>query len=618
MSNKQSTNPLKADKGPNDEGHRHRFMGFDKKMEKEKIKFLNVKYTDKESAESRNYRERAIDQALTLIENFYVHLPPKKTKYAVDPLRRLRLLRDRNFGQANGKPDLNNREFFNEMTSIFTELRDFHTTFVLPYPYKDQVVFLPFLIEEFYEEDEEDKEKKKVKKYMVSKIYDDELKDPKYSFKRGVVITHWNGIPIEKAVALNGERNAGSNECARQARGLERMTIRPLKNCLPPEEHFVNISYKDKTGKKDDITFCWYIMDEDGARKTRGASNSKKKTVQGALGVDVETELVTRSKRFLYFKGDSDKQQDSSEDPQSILARIVLIRNRIYEFSLIVRKDLVIFGYFRTYSFDVENPDFFKTDFLEKIKPSLQDPKVKGLIIDVRGNGGGHIPAAERLLRVFASKEKVKLEQFQFISTPLTLQLCRNPENRDLDLEKFAHSIECAIQTGDTYSQGFTLTDEIPTKENGKYDGPVVLITDALCYSATDIFAAGFKDNHVGTILGVHENTGAGGANVWNYEFLRKRLKNGELKENPGGKNCDWDFRVAIRRATRVGDKRDMPLEDLGVKPDCFHHMTRDDLLKKNKDLIVKAMDILTGCKECKEEPKRCQKNSISRSRTDS
>ena len=34
-----------------------------------------------------------------------------------------------------------------------------------------------------------------------------------------------------------------------------------------------------------------------------------------------------------------------------------------------------------------------------------------------------------------------------------------------------------------------------------RYFGPVVLITDARCYSATDIFAAGFADHEIGPIL---------------------------------------------------------------------------------------------------------------------
>jgi len=34
------------------------------------------------------------------------------------------------------------------------------------------------------------------------------------------------------------------------------------------------------------------------------------------------------------------------------------------------------------------------------------------------------------------------------------------------------------------------------------------------CYSTTDMFAAGFKDHGIGKILGVDNDTGAGGANV--------------------------------------------------------------------------------------------------------
>ena len=48
-----------------------------------------------------------------------------------------------------------------------------------------------------------------------------------------------------------------------------------------------------------------------------------------------------------------------------------------------------------------------------------------------------------------------------------------------------------------------------------------MLVTDAFCYSTTDIFAAGFQDHEIGTILGCHDNTGAGGANVWDHDDLR-------------------------------------------------------------------------------------------------
>jgi C-terminal processing protease CtpA/Prc len=71
-------------------------------------------------------------------------------------------------------------------------------------------------------------------------------------------------------------------------------------------------------------------------------------------------------------------------------------------------------------------------------------------------------------------------------------------------------------------SQGFALSDPQPIAEGlPRYRGPKVLITEALCYSAADIFAAGIQDNNLGLVLGTAGHTGAGGANVGTYELLR-------------------------------------------------------------------------------------------------
>ena len=82
-----------------------------------------------------------------------------------------------------------------------------------------------------------------------------------------------------------------------------------------------------------------------------------------------------------------------------------------------------------------------------------------------------------------------------------------------------------SVETGAVYSRAFPITpDDFANEKGQKYHGPVVLVTDARCYSATDIFAAGFKDHGIGPILGVDDNTGAGGANVWTHGLLRQLL----------------------------------------------------------------------------------------------
>ena len=124
-----------------------------------------------------------------------------------------------------------------------------------------------------------------------------------------------------------------------------------------------------------------------------------------------------------------------------------------------------------------------------------------------------------------------------------------------------------------------------------QYHGPVVLVTDALCYSTTDFFAAGWQDHGIGHILGTDANTGAGGANVVDHADLMDMLPDPESPIRPLPK--ETSFSVSIRRTTRVGERLGDPLEDLGVVPDERHFTTKNDILHDNADLITRAGSIL-------------------------
>jgi hypothetical protein len=248
------------------------------------------------------------------------------------------------------------------------------------------------------------------------------------------------------------------------------------------------------------------------------------------------------------------------------------------------------FGYIRLFSFDVDDPDEFVKDFARVIK-SDGFPQ-EGLIIDVRGNGGGKIRAGERLLQLFTPR-RIKPELFEFLNTPLNLEICRlAPKSWHLD--QWAESIAESVVTGATYSSGFPLNSEESCNDIGQtYYGPVVLITDALSYSTTDMFAAGFQDNEIGEVLGTSDNTGAGGANVWWYQDLVNAVRDNPhspFKPLPRGA----DILLAVRRSIRVGRHAGRPLEELGIVPDERHYMTARDVLGSNDDLIRRAARILT------------------------
>ena len=114
----------------------------------------------------------------------------------------------------------------------------------------------------------------------------------------------------------------------------------------------------------------------------------------------------------------------------------------------------------------------------------------------------------------FLTPHEITPEPYSFICSPLTLEYDKNPPS-DPGVKYWNASISEALATGSIYSGGYPITDRDEMNQVGQvYYGPVILVTDALCYSATDLFAASFQDHKIGDILGVDENTGAGGANV--------------------------------------------------------------------------------------------------------
>lgn len=517
------------------------------------------------------------DQALVLMESFYVHMPLKKAMHAIDPVQRLRLMKYR-LSQTPETKKISELRFHNEMLRIFGTLRDLHTNYMLPNPYADAIAFLPFLIEEYYDEEK--------RRYMISKVMKG-FNHP--TFQPGVEVIHLNGVPIDRAMEINAELQAGSNPEAQHARGLDSLTIRPLIVTLPPIEEWAVIGYRSSDGIELELRQDWLVMSRSRAAGTFGVSSKTDKAL--AHGSDIKTLMIQEAKKDLFA-------------PETAVAEIMIRNGAIsraaqadsLETSLpkIFKVQAVdtphgTFGYIRIYTFNIDDDNPFLQEFVRLLG---QLPK-NGLIIDVRDNGGGLIYASERLLQILTPNE-IKPEPAQFIITPMTIELCRrNSTSADLiDLSPWLGSMEQSIETGSIFSKGIPLTPEVLCNNIGQlYMGPVVLITDALCYSATDIFAAGFQDNNVGKILGVNENTGAGGANVWEQELLLYLMGSSGSPLEPLGNR--GGMRVSIRRLLRVKEHEGMPLEDLGVKPDFIHKITKADLLNNNEDLIKHAASIL-------------------------
>jgi Peptidase family S41 len=519
-------------------------------------------------------RENIVDHFLLLIEGAYVHLPQKRATYGHDPVQRLRLLRQR-------IENIDNQTFHNEMVKIATDLRDAHTRYVGPQRLDGYVAVLPFLLEAFGSTDRT--------RFIASKVvpFDTEQQAlfKQTGFRDGVEVTYWNGTPIRRAVDLHADLETGGRADARLARAVESMTIRSMRYGQVPDEHWVTVTFKSvNDAAEHDVRIDWRLAHL-GKLGTEPQSAGLHGLGPRLYGGNPAAEATRRARTLLFATDVWDRIERGVT--QSVAGRAPAtpegdwIAGR-FETNVAARRvttDAGVFGHLRLWSFDVSDDGAFIDEVIELL---LHLPR-NGLIIDLRGNPGGLIWAAERLLQLF-TPNSITPTIFSMVATPLGRLLADAPQNRR-ELSPWRGSLFDAVRSGEVYTRGAPLTPPHRCNDIGQqYPGPVVAIVDATTYSAGDLFAAGFVDNRLGTLVSIGKGTAGGGANVWFSDQLVEALQG--IRPALPALPIGVGFSVAFRRATRVGSVAGLGIEDVGVLGHIDRSLSYDDLVKHNVDLM--------------------------------
>ncbi|QIG47043.1 hypothetical protein G5V57_04335 [Nordella sp. HKS 07] len=505
-----------------------------------------------------------LDTLMLVLGELYVHLPLKRSLYGFDVIRALVSLRQQ-------LTQIDDTQFHREMTTIISRLRDAHTQYQGPWTQKNIVASLPFLIESYGPLDDTT--------YIVSKVDTRTVKDK--HFEENVHITHWNGIPFSRAVDLHADVETGGRPDSRRARSLESLTFRALEYRPPPNEEWVDIDYIDNENQPRSIRLHWEIFDPDLAPNSeRDALATRFKR-----SIHLGAEAVRRAKKFRF--------NHALWQAEKKVAKVRAGKQRMAtQFADFLTASTVTtskgkFGYLRIWSFNVDDDQAF----IDAVSTLVQDLPDRGLIIDVRGNPGGLIWAAERLLQIF-TPHPVTPTKFALRATATTAAMARAVFNRD-DLGAWSESLDSAENTGEPYSSHIPITPPEECNNLGqRYGGPVVAIADANTYSSGDLFSAGIVDNRIGPLVCVGQATGAGGANVWSARDLADSLRPAKilLPRLPDG----VDFTMAIRRAVRSGPADGALIEDGGVVGQPYV-MTGTDILNGNRDLIEQCAEMLAA-----------------------
>jgi hypothetical protein len=516
-------------------------------------------------------RQLIVAQALNLLEHNYALLPFKVARYGINPLQRLRLMQAR-----LGRPGTPEPEwlFHAELVDIFNSLRDLHTRYLLPRPFNEAAAYLPFLLKEFTEDGR--------RRYLVGRRHDQQAELDHDSFRFGVEVTHWNGVPIGRAIDRLAERLPGANPESRHARAVERFTLRSLAFGPPPDEDWITIRYLDHDNQPRLINQTWTVR----PIVSGPPEDAVAVALTVPLGFDVEGVRVARLRTALFapeFIAAEQTGDPVAAGPDSV--DVIPEMSTVFEARRVQAAGRVI-GHLRirTFMLTASGIAGFVREFIRLLGALPQD----GLVLDIRGNLGGAVVAAELCLQALTARP-LEAEPAQFAATMLNLRICRANQH----LAGWRPSMEQALDSGAPHSAGIPFTPapllaEVPQA----YVGPIILVTDARCYSAADIFAAGFQDNRIGPVLGIDGNTGAGGGNIWWMANLLGSLPTADdfpFRPLPGGA----DMSVVIRRMLRVGPTAGTPLEDYGVVPDQRHQLTRNDILNDDADLMATAAGLL-------------------------
>jgi Peptidase family S41 len=523
---------------------------------------------------SKVERLKLVEGVERVIEGVFTHLPLKRARYGVDPVQRLRILRTQVI-------QFSDDEFHIELSDIVTRLRDAHTRYAGPTGLANKVAALPFLMEMFGPTASPT--------YVVTRVG----AGLNAAFKPGVVIEFWNGVPMDKAVRRHGEQEVGGRPDSQRAWAVQSMTLRSLQYGPPPDEYWVVVGYRTTsstgvpTGPVQEVRIDWRVIDPgDIDDELSGGPTGRSATrLRRARAINPAAAAIRRAKMLLFAPGAlTGEQADSQPAPKSPSGRSAPKSQVIPTELTDTLKVLSIeapggpYGYLRIYGFDSAPEDFIPE--LVRLIPLLPG---NGLIIDVRGNPGGYILAAETALQLFTPKS-IQPTRFSLLATPFTRAMAELPALKD-ELAPWRTSLEASVRNGELYSQPIAISSYEECNAVGQqYGGPVVLVADSTTYSAGDLFSAGFVDNSLGPFVCVGEATGAGGANVWDYGDLQPLLVGSgiALPSLPDGIGLSFAF----RRATRAGPSEGLPIEDVGING-ASYAMTRDDLLAGNPDLLA-------------------------------
>lgn len=516
--------------------------------------------------ELNNDEKRIIaEQAQILLQDLYVHRFHKLDYYPRldDPVAQIQEI-------VNTSDNLTTAELEEAIYRIFVAQRDLHLNYIFPNPVAKYTSFLPFTLVRVSQGNNFFQVRvHSVNEELFRQYYPDQ-KIPQV----GDRVLYYDNLPILNAVKRQMETSQGANLFGGFTRALGQMTfIRHLLHLVPAEDE-IKITFQCyKTRNRYSLQLPWlvqWIESPSILRKPGPGLEDRKERKIGPRDL-LQSEDIWQKEYNEFLAQTNLKPQSLYPDNPSNEPTLKwgIITNRYGTF-----------GYLKLESFvPVNGVDFVVDEIIRIIQEEFHS--TRGLIFDVRNNGGGYINLADILSQLFMSNN-ANVIKARLLNTDLNRYIFNNSLFGPFSKPEWTEVINAAEGTGKIYTDVAPFTYESEANGIGQvYFKPVAVLTNARSYSATDIFSCAMQDNKAALIYGEDPRTGAGGANVITHSLF-KLLVNDPFETLP----LDHEMRVSWRQSIRFGKNEGRLIEDYGCRADVNVSLRLGDILCGEKEQI--------------------------------
>ena len=542
-------------------------------------------------AMSYSDRRTILDQSRMVLGEIYVNRLKKIRTYGaqIDPLTKLDRF-EKEF--MNSSPEV----FHQELANIYSSQRDHHTWYNSPSPGSCYMAFLPFSLTPA--KDSNGAQVSVVKSVRL-KGNTQELAPEINEISVGDVLLSINDRSTQSEIDSLAAYNSGSNNVAFYRSAHSLLTFRSKSTTPLPNENRVALTFKKLNGNVYTANLPWLMYEDKDCLKS-GVAGSGKNPSENA-----ENTMITEYERFYKTKNIAPAPKKSgpfiksnSIDTKSTEKGLVVVNGTTATSEPTIswwsfKNAGGTFGVIKLDSFSPEKEGVEGSKNIIANLMKVQMASFDGIIFDLRNNGGGTIAYGQGLTELISAKN-IELLKFQLLNTPATRHYFSAAEPNS----QFNKELIKANEAGMVMTAAISLSNPDDLFRSGQaFFKPVAIFTNSNCYSTCDMMSALFQDHALAEVWGEDAQTGAGGANNWNYNDMLKYIPKdnmGPFKTLPFDLNLGFAYRQTVRTGIHAGEL----LEDEGVKADHILETTIEDVVNNSKSQFEKISQSLAAKKD--------------------